>query len=381
MRPGLCLLALLAAAPAAARAQEIELPLYDPSLEDAPLTEAEISALLAKARIENSPAGAVGFLKRQVAPAAPAEKVSDEKVRTLIASLGNDDFSAREAATKALREIGAAAEALLKEAAAAPDPEIRSRAEGLLAELAPPGPDEKSALHDAVMALLQRHPPQPGAAEALADFWPRFQGSAAGRTSMIRALGAAAGAEKPGEARLKAIDRLISVLEGDEAEWEPQNAATTALRALDPAGPARGPRGWRRWYVSIGGKPPTPPAEVIPEEAIVVNLGFPSPEPGPSIEVAGARVGSFDEAARAIEAEAKRRKAEGQDPFVLVRHPPGLEGSALSALLSACRKAGIETVRQRPIVPAAAPPAPARTPAEKAPAKAAPKPGGPTPPR
>ncbi len=378
MRLRLCLLALLAAAPGAARgAEEIELPLYDPSLEDAPLTEAEISALLARAKVEESPQGALRFLKRQVAPEAAAAKIPEEKVRSLIASLGHDDFSAREAATKALREIGAAAEPLLKEAAEGPDPEIRSRADGLLAEIKPPGPGEKIPLHDAVMTLLQRNPPEPGAAGALADFWPRFQGTTAGSVAMIQAAGAAAAAEKPGEARLKAIDRLISVLESDGGDWESRNAATTALRSLDPSGRARGALGWRRWYVSIGGKPPPPKPEAIPEDAIVVNLGFSASAPRPSIEVAGVRVGSFDEAARAIEAEAKRRKAAGQDPFVLARYPPGLEGSALSALLSACRKAGIGTLRHRPVVSPGATGSPAKEPSK------APEPGDkpPTPPR
>jgi WD40 repeat protein len=76
-------------------------------------------------------------------PAGAKKKDADEKtIRTLIAQLGDESFEKREAADKALADIGRPAMPLLRKAAAdATDLEVRDRAERLLRKFsAEPGP-------------------------------------------------------------------------------------------------------------------------------------------------------------------------------------------------------------------------------------------------
>jgi len=59
-----------------------------------------------------------------------------KKIGELVAQLGADEFAVREKATEELRKIGKPAEEALKKAAESEDPEVRSRAKGLLEDLA-----------------------------------------------------------------------------------------------------------------------------------------------------------------------------------------------------------------------------------------------------
>src|SRR5262249_41288443 len=69
--------------------------------------------------------------------AAPPETVSAARITALIEQLGDDSFDKREAASKALADIGVPAVRFLwKAAAASKDPEIRWRAERVLDTIA-----------------------------------------------------------------------------------------------------------------------------------------------------------------------------------------------------------------------------------------------------
>lgn len=65
------------------------------------------------------------------------DQVMAEEAKALIAKLGDDDFKTREAATADLRKLGRAALPHIKEATKSENPEIKARAEKLVAELDP----------------------------------------------------------------------------------------------------------------------------------------------------------------------------------------------------------------------------------------------------
>jgi hypothetical protein len=66
-------------------------------------------------------------------PAAPLP--AELSIQTLIAQLGSDDFAGREAATRALEKLGAAALPALRTAARSENPEVRSRASSLIGKI------------------------------------------------------------------------------------------------------------------------------------------------------------------------------------------------------------------------------------------------------
>jgi hypothetical protein len=76
---------------------------------------------------------APGAARAADAPAtAPATQPVDPKLRALIDQLGDADPAAREAATKAIHDLGRAALPALTDAAATDDPEVRSRVRRLI---------------------------------------------------------------------------------------------------------------------------------------------------------------------------------------------------------------------------------------------------------
>ncbi len=76
-------------------------------------------------------AGPILLAQQSTQPKAPA-KPTKEQIARLIAQLGNDDFEAREEATKKLWEAGDVAEPALQEAAKSDDAEVSRRAKDLL---------------------------------------------------------------------------------------------------------------------------------------------------------------------------------------------------------------------------------------------------------
>lgn len=101
------------------------------------------AALLAETRaLEAALAGRIQAWTAPAAaePRAPAgQPAPAARIRACIAQWSHEDFTVREAATTALKALGAAALPLLEEAQAHADAEIRARAARLLAELqAPP---------------------------------------------------------------------------------------------------------------------------------------------------------------------------------------------------------------------------------------------------
>src|SRR5205807_1542281 len=83
-----------------------------------------------------SPDQTLPFLKRLM---WPATEESTKRVRDLIANLDDSKFAVREAAAKALRELGMDAEPAMRQALQnTPSPELRRRLEALLAILPAP---------------------------------------------------------------------------------------------------------------------------------------------------------------------------------------------------------------------------------------------------
>ncbi len=68
-------------------------------------------------------------------PATPATQPVSDEVRQLIGQLGNDDFHVREEAENKLAKMGRSAAPGLKEALKSEDPEIKSKAEAVLARI------------------------------------------------------------------------------------------------------------------------------------------------------------------------------------------------------------------------------------------------------
>jgi WD40 repeat protein len=94
-------------------------------------------------RLAASPSESVPFLKGRFK--RPAE-VDERRLARLVADLDADDFAVREKATRELEGLGAQAEAALRQALEGkPSPEVRTRAERLLAKLKsgklPPSPE------------------------------------------------------------------------------------------------------------------------------------------------------------------------------------------------------------------------------------------------
>ncbi|MEK7270983.1 MAG: hypothetical protein AAB215_08615, partial [Planctomycetota bacterium] len=305
-----------------------------------------------QAGIEATPDGIEDFLKKEMGPAPePGDPApGDEKISALIAKLGHDEFSVREAAMKDLRKIGKAALRLLKEATGNADPEIRSRAQDLVDEIEGGGTAGKGALHDAAMYVLLTGGSPPDVAETVADFWPRFRGSAQGRTWMISMMGQAAMrlGNPPGADKLKMLDRLIGVLETPGETATDRRTATTLL--MQTTGQRFTSAGeWRRWHRSSGGKPPKSVEDKPPENSIVLNLGLKTLGKKPSIEVAGKAVETWDAAGEALKAEAERLKKEGKAATALVRFNPSVDPEAIDAVYGACATAGIKKIQLRPV--------------------------------
>jgi hypothetical protein len=70
------------------------------------------------------------------APAGAQDDEPKKKIQELVGQLGAEEFAVREKATEELRKIGKPAEEALRKAAESDDPEVRSRAKGLLEDLA-----------------------------------------------------------------------------------------------------------------------------------------------------------------------------------------------------------------------------------------------------
>src|SRR5262249_19836393 len=75
----------------------------------------------------------LALLKERLGPVAAADA---KKITRLVVDLDNEEFAVREQATRQLREIGDLAEPALRAILAdKPSPELRGRAEGLLAQV------------------------------------------------------------------------------------------------------------------------------------------------------------------------------------------------------------------------------------------------------
>jgi hypothetical protein len=128
---------------------------------------------------------AVAFLAKRLRPAPPR----DLPLARLIAELSDGRFATREAATRALRKLGSAAEPALRQALAKGPPlETRKRIEGLLGELRrlKPTPEERRGLR-AVQALERVGTPAARRLlQALAEGWSGARQTRAARTALAR---------------------------------------------------------------------------------------------------------------------------------------------------------------------------------------------------
>jgi hypothetical protein len=66
---------------------------------------------------------------------APAQAAEEKEIQRLVKQLASDDFQQREAATKRLTEIGEPALGALEHAQIGDDPEVRTRAEDIVAAI------------------------------------------------------------------------------------------------------------------------------------------------------------------------------------------------------------------------------------------------------
>jgi hypothetical protein len=92
-------------------------------------------AFVALHALSAAPEQAVALLRKRLRPVAP---VADREIADRVADLGGDAFETREDAVLRLQELQELAEPALRKALRAkPDPEVRRRAEKLLARLGP----------------------------------------------------------------------------------------------------------------------------------------------------------------------------------------------------------------------------------------------------
>src|SRR5262249_50044290 len=95
------------------------------------------AAYRASRKLLASPDASVAFLRTRLSPVPPAEPGLAEK---LVADLDNARFSTRERASRELEKLGRRAEPALRKAlTGSPNEELRRRAAGLLARVAPDG--------------------------------------------------------------------------------------------------------------------------------------------------------------------------------------------------------------------------------------------------
>lgn len=218
--------------------------------------------LLRNAGVEPTEANALEVLRQK---AAPPVAIPEPELAALAEKLGHDDFSAREEASERLRQAGATALPVLRAAAASGDPEVRARAEQLVRDIEIPG---RRDLKEAAVDVLLRGNFTAEAAVALADFWPSLrQGDDDRRNRIVIFLrdalsnpSSAPGWTQAGdEARLRVLDRLVSILESQDVAREIRGIASDALRSAAGRDLGRDPTAWRRWLAD-GGRPLPPEA-------------------------------------------------------------------------------------------------------------------------
>jgi RNA polymerase sigma factor (sigma-70 family) len=127
---------------------------------------------------------AVPLLKGRVRPVAVADAA---RLKALIADLDSEQFAVREEATAELSRLAEAAGPALREALrGSPSPEVRRRAEGLLAALAPGGENERVAAR--VLEVLEQlgTPEAVGLLEALAKGAPAARQTQEAKASLRR---------------------------------------------------------------------------------------------------------------------------------------------------------------------------------------------------
>lgn len=229
--------------------------------------------ILRKAGFEPTPKGAAAFLRGALAPgggAAAAPAAPDEdRIRELIAALGNDAFAVREGADGELRRIGAPALPILRESAASADAEVRARAAAIIAFIEAPGPPP-GAVHDAAIEVLYTQSMAgggfgPDQVEAALGYFPRFAGTDAGSSQSKRFLlsylryAAERCEEIDRDQRLRTAAFLAATALDEDEPANVRSTATMYLAAL--AGPLGSPAGgdpeaWRAWLEAEGRKAP-----------------------------------------------------------------------------------------------------------------------------
>lgn len=172
----------------------------------------EDERLLREAGLPSDDAGLVAFFRNR--------SPRDEDVRALVKKLGDDDFEARERASRELLLLGPVATPFLKEGAASSDPEVKRRSEECLKKI---GAGPSAATIAAAARTLARRKPA-GALEALLAYAPKVEGESTGEEvrSALAAL-----AQRDG----KTAPALVAAL----ADSEPGRRAAAAV-ALARAG-------------------------------------------------------------------------------------------------------------------------------------------------
>lgn len=319
----------------------------------APVPYPDYAQMLQQAGIQPVPGDVAAYLRRESRPPQPAPggEAPDESIRAWVVGLGDDDYAKREEASESLRTAGRKAIPLLREALKSGDPEIRARAQSLLDEIQAPAAGPVNPLHDAALLVLVTNASYDvhlaETAISVADFWPRFRGTANGKQWMMSILyQGASRIPNPRDARrLRMIDRLISTLE-TPADQPYAGTAVQLLAQLTGQSLGGHAPSWRRWWAAQGGTL----ADAEPaasEETVPVELGLARAAGIPSLSIAGKEI-PFDGAAEALKAAAATKRKNGLAPAVRVRFSPAVDPGFLEKIQAACRAAGLETIHMQP---------------------------------
>jgi len=150
--------------------------------------------------------------------------VSEARIKELIEQLGDDRFAARQAASRALVEIGPRARARLQEALKHTDLEVRCRAKDCLKKIAEAGNQSGAVMAAAVRLLAARGPD--GAVKALLNYLPSAEDAVVGEEVRLALAGLAV---RDG----KADPLLVAALE-DASPAKRAGAAVALCRAKAP---------------------------------------------------------------------------------------------------------------------------------------------------
>jgi hypothetical protein len=146
--------------------------------------------------------GLLAYIRQRTVNAA-----SEERLKTLIRQLGDDEFKVREHASRQLVAIGPRARPALRAALESPDPEVKRRAEECLQQISEGA--TAAVIASAVRLLAERKPD--GAAETLLDYLPGAEDETVAETVRAALASLAVRDGKAEPAVVKALEDRVPV--------------------------------------------------------------------------------------------------------------------------------------------------------------------------